>query len=482
MRFVPVVVAILSIMLPTLKAEARTWIVDPSGTGDATTVQEGVNLAIEGDTVCVSCGLYWEHDVVVRSGIVLRTETGDPSCATIDAGGNARVFHCEDLDSTTTIEGFTIQGAQGGFLGGGMYCVDSSPLILSCTFRDNWCSYGGGIYCAGGSHPRLEECAFIDNEVGLGPGGGICCYNPSAPLLINCLFDGNQAPLLSGGAIFAYGGLTLQECVFINNSAYFGGAIDCPGTPEVSGCLFAGNTATLMGGAIYTGGSGSVWGSTFSGNGAPSGGSIYVNIAGNLYVENSIVAFASMGAGIWCERSASDTGEVAITCSNVFGNAAGDWVGCIENQQGVAGNFSADPLFCDETSNFTLDAASPCLSAPGCGLIGAYGQGCDVLTEVASEDTDKLDRFLLYQNTPNPFNPTTAIRFFLPGAGPVNVSVYDVAGREVARLVEGNLAPGDHAIVWNGKDFSGDELPSGLYFARLLAGSLTATRKIALIR
>jgi hypothetical protein len=69
-------------------------------------------------------------------------------------------------------------------------------------------------------------------------------------------------------------------------------------------------------------------------------------------------------------------------CTNVFGNEFGDWVDCLAGFDGVNGNFSADPFFCDpDNGDFTLSAQSPCL--PGnhpdgvdCGLIGAFGQGC----------------------------------------------------------------------------------------------------------
>ena len=72
----------------------------------------------------------------------------------------------------------------------------------------------------------------------------------------------------------------------------------------------------------------------------------------------------------------------AISCSDVFGNTDGDWVGCLSGQGTLNGNFSADPLFCNRSEyDLTLAAYSPCL--PGnhpagwdCGLIGALGQGC----------------------------------------------------------------------------------------------------------
>ena len=85
--------------------------------------------------------------------------------------------------------------------------------------------------------------------------------------------------------------------------------------------------------------------------------------------------------------------------------------------------------------------------------------------------------FMLAQNYPNPFNPTTAIHFDLPEAAQVLLVVYDVTGREVARLVEQPLSAGPHAVTW---EASG--LPSGVYLYRLTAGAFTKTRAMTLLK
>jgi hypothetical protein len=57
--------------------------------------------------------------------------------------------------------------------------------------------------------------------------------------------------------------------------------------------------------------------------------------------------------------------------------SGGDWVDCIADQNGINGNMSEDPLFCDEDNdNYYLQECSPCLDAEGCGRIGALGLGC----------------------------------------------------------------------------------------------------------
>ena len=86
-------------------------------------------------------------------------------------------------------------------------------------------------------------------------------------------------------------------------------------------------------------------------------------------------------------------------------------------------------------------------------------------------------RAALDQNFPNPFNPTTAISFTLPNSGNTQLSVYDITGKEVASLVNGELASGIHSI-----QFNADKLSSGLYFYTLLANNYSETKKMILLR
>jgi hypothetical protein len=84
---------------------------------------------------------------------------------------------------------------------------------------------------------------------------------------------------------------------------------------------------------------------------------------------------------------------------------------------------------------------------------------------------------------PNPFNPTTTIKYEIPAgatgsrATEVKLAVYDLLGREVATLSQGPVEPGVHQVKFDGR-----ELASGTYLCRLTAGSATITRKLLLIR
>jgi hypothetical protein len=83
----------------------------------------------------------------------------------------------------------------------------------------------------------------------------------------------------------------------------------------------------------------------------------------------------------------------------------------------------------------------------------------------------------LWQNVPNPFNPVTTIRFFLPATTHVTVEIFDVAGRSVAIVANDRRRFGEHEIQWNAERFA-----SGIYFVRLKTTEVTRTRKIVLLK
>lgn len=88
----------------------------------------------------------------------------------------------------------------------------------------------------------------------------------------------------------------------------------------------------------------------------------------------------------------------------------------------------------------------------------------------------------LDQNMPNPFNPTTAIRYALAADGDVHLVVYDVAGREVRDLVDGFERADRYRVTWDGRNDRGQSVASGVYFYRLVAGRFHQTRKMVLLK
>ena len=90
--------------------------------------------------------------------------------------------------------------------------------------------------------------------------------------------------------------------------------------------------------------------------------------------------------------------------------------------------------------------------------------------------------YALYANTPNPFNPETAIRFDIPMAGDVRLEVLDILGRRIRVLMEGGISAGRHQALWDGRDDSGQPVSSGVYLYRLQASEYHTVKRMLLIR
>jgi len=297
---------------------------------DYGSIQAALTAASPGDTILIACGTYEEGNVTVPSGVILASATGDPDCVIIDASGRAaRGLICTGLDSTTVVLGITVTGASTSGYGGGMYCEASSHKVIDCRFTGNYGQSGGGIACVDASSPTFIGCEITGNTGAIG--AGMICYNNSSPTIERCLFIDNVSS--SGG-----GGLA----TIVNSS------------PDVVRC-------------------------TFSENSAPQGGGIYSGDGAAPTVDHTIIAFSVTAEAAYCYSG----GTVALSCSDVYGNAGGDYVGCLSGQNGENGNFSAEPLFCDMIdSDYHLAVDSPCAAPPGCGVVGALPVGCIGDTEI----------------------------------------------------------------------------------------------------
>ena len=87
------------------------------------------------------------------------------------------------------------------------------------------------------------------------------------------------------------------------------------------------------------------------------------------------------------------------------------------------------------------------------------------------------NQFALYPNYPNPFNPSTTIRYTIPKSSEVTLTIYNLLGREIETLVNKTRTPGEYSVIWNGQDH-----PSGIYICHLQAGDFMETRKLVLQR
>ena len=112
----------------------------------------------------------------------------------------------------------------------------------------------------------------------------------------------------------------------------------------------------------------------------------------------------------------------------------------------------------------------------------AGNEGDRATTETTTDADGLPSAIVLHQNIPNPFNPTTLIRFELPARARVKLHVFDVQGRLVKTLVDDELQAGGQEIAWNGRDNKGRSVASGVYFYRLETPHTLVSRKMVLLR
>lgn len=102
--------------------------------------------------------------------------------------------------------------------------------------------------------------------------------------------------------------------------------------------------------------------------------------------------------------------------------------------------------------------------------------------EVVKEKNVLPQNFALQQNFPNPFNPTTEIRYELPQPEYVKIDLFDIRGRWVTTLVDMQMSAGSYKVIWDATDSAGLRMPTGLYFYKMTAGSFIETRRMVLLK
>lgn len=105
-----------------------------------------------------------------------------------------------------------------------------------------------------------------------------------------------------------------------------------------------------------------------------------------------------------------------------------------------------------------------------------------VTTDVGQENTQTPYAFELSQNFPNPFNPTTEIRFSIPKFDRVVLEVFDVLGRKVKTLIDEQRHAGTHRIQWNGRNSADQLVASGTYMYRMVSGEYSVVKKMVLLK
>jgi integrase len=249
---------------------------------------------------------------------------GPAAGVTISGGGLSRVLQV-DANVQASISGLTITGGSTTGNGGGLTNYGTTTLT-NCTVSGNLSgNTGGGIY--NGATLTVSNCVFSGNSA---PGGG-AVGDVGVLKVTGSTFTNNSATVNSGAIDCNYylDYSTVTDCIFTDNNAPYGGAINNGGTMSVAGSTFSGNMATTGGGAIDTNAyTLTITGCTLNNNSAPVGGAILNNLGGNLAISSSTIVSNSatyIGGGI------DNTGPLTLTNCTLSGNTAGNGGGGLYN-------------------------------------------------------------------------------------------------------------------------------------------------------
>ena len=416
------------------------------------------------------------------------------------AGSGGAIILQDAIDGrglgSAVLENCIVQDNIGSVRGGGLAAWQVRLEATECVFRRNRAQGGGGMFVTDTSVLDLLECRFDDNNAWLGDGGGLRVYDVDLFQCRDSGFNDNRAGLHGGGVSVYMSGTYLDVCNFIGNYGSDGGG-GChfengseAMTVSLDEVIIAENSSVFDTGAILAEGSLGGLGITLSQCTIHANGDRSMHLG--IFGADSFTTFEFNHCLItenWGDRLFHSQFEpapvVTFYCSNQYGNEWGDWTGPFGDQFGSYENMSVDPEYCDPDNGvYTLAAASPCLADNNAcdTLIGARGEGCDGPAGV-QDGTSAPGALRITGNYPNPFNPCTTIEFTLPRAEAVRLAVYDVAGRLVRELETGGVREaGRHEVVWDGRDGRGRALASGVYQARLSAGSVVTTRRMLMLK
>jgi len=233
---------------------------------------------------------------------------------------------------------------------------------------------------------------------------------------------------------------------------------------------------------------GATWTSSISGITTTTFNGLAMNHLGHLFIPSSNgKIFRSIDKGrSWQSATGAfsdsiDLKSIAIAASGeiyVYAKSATQSTVEVSINDGITWNQVGESI----TWRNVLDEVSCMAATPSGGVVILYGDDLytndvSITTDVQPAPSTTPSSFLLHQNSPNPFNPVTTLRYDVIRLGHVCVTVFDLFGRVVSTLVDEVQPPGTYAVVWNG-----DGHPSGVYFYRMVAGDFTQTKKMVLMK
>lgn len=328
MRILTFFLALLLLVIPCI---ADVIVVKDDASGNYPTIQAAIDAASTGDIIEVQPGTYigdGNRDIDFK-GKAITVRSIDPNnpdivaATIIDCEGTEstphRGFHFyHDEDANSILAGLTITNGYTVNSGGAIRCIEASPTITHCDIIGNTTGIlvdgGAGIFCLR-SGPMITNCKFINNVAkGEGVGGGFRgSYASPHATINNCVFIGNSA--YRGGAIFKCDG-PINNCIISDNVARYGGGLHAS-DGAITNCIISGNSGEYTGGLDWCNGP----------------------ISNCIISGNSATIYGGGGLG-WCHTTISN-------CI-ITGNFAARWGGGILDSSAtirncvIVGNLSGD--------------------------------------------------------------------------------------------------------------------------------------------
>jgi len=409
--------------------------------------------------------------------------------------------------------------------GGGVWGSNSSAVFEDCSFIDNTASgNGGGANYSGGGTPVFNNSIFERNS-SIYYGGGIYIYfNADGFYVERCTFVDNSTGV-NGGAIQTNKSGAVINSTFYGNTTGEYGAISIGTEGEwvdvYNSILWNDNISHEFGGFV----------GYFNVNHTdvqPSGNNQYDGYwtgNGNI-VDNPLFTDAENGDfTLQSESPCIDAGTADVDgdgtddINDYYGDApdmgAFEFIVAVTNLEYTISNnsvilawdivedatyyrverstdseFETDvELNYSQSNTFTDDELDYNVTyyyrvAAYLGYWSDYSEVISVTIESVglADDTQIPGTYNLHQNHPNPFNPTTTLRYDLPDDGMVNITIYDMMGRVVRNLVNDHQSAGYKTIQWNGTNGFGEPVAAGVYLYQIHAGNFQKTKKMILLK
>ena len=405
--------------------------------------------------------------------------------------------------SSLTLTNCIFTGNYGYMYGGAIFNVASSPTITNCLICDNSTSsrgYGAGIYGSSTSMV-LNNVTFTGNSTETG--GGLYLTS-SDPTLNNCIIWGNTATANGSELYIADNETVLNYCCYGNDAGdiYNDGTLTPDGNCMTSDPCFVGSANN----AAHPYSIGGISPCADAGNDAYCSESI--DIRGyTRKLDKSTGEAGTIDMGVYEYKVGSDAalpvelvsfaaewtnGSVELTWSTA---SESDNLGFIIERRSGNGQWRQIASYLTHheltgqgtTSALTLYTFNDTGTNAGMEYtyrlsdVSSNGEIAELFTASAEAAvTPSLTQLLAAY--PNPFNPQTCIPYQLSQDSQVEISIYDVLGRQVRTLIDQHQYAGSYKTWWNGMDDAGHPLPSGAYIVRMQTGKASQTNKVLYIK